>query len=79
VKNSSKRLCGVLKSIGKFVDKEFGPLSENDKIKKSGELLTRVEFIKKNGNDVFVVLYLPEGVRGAIDSQGKLCDVDLIL
>ena len=79
MKNSSKRLSKILRSIGKFVDQEFNSLSESDKVKKSGELLIKFEFTKKTGNDIFVVIRLPEGVNGAIDSQGKLYDLNAIL
>jgi len=79
MKNSSKRLSKILKSVGRFVDEEFGPLSEGDKVKKSGELLEGFKYTKKaKDHNIFVVLQLPEGIEAVIGPRGKLYDLNEI-
>ncbi len=77
MKNSSKRLYKILKVVGKFVEKEFGPLGEKNKVKKIGEFLQGFEGTKKaKDHNIFVVLQLPEGIEGVIGPKGKLYDLN---
>ena len=77
MRNSGKKLSKVLKIVGRFVEKEFGPLSERDKVKKSGELLEGFQYTKNAKDDnIFVVLQLPEGIKTAIGPRGKLYDLN---
>lgn len=79
MKNSSKRLSKILKTVGKFVEEEFAPLGEKDKVKKIGEFLQGFEGTKKaKDQNIFVVLQLPEGIEGAIGPKGKLYDLNEI-
>lgn len=79
MRNSGKKLSKILKAVGKFVDKEFGPLSEGDKVKKSGELLKGFRYTKSaKDHNIFVVLQLPEGVEAVIGPRGKLYDLNEI-
>ena len=57
MKNSSKRLSKILKTVGKFVEEEFGSLSENDKVKKSGELLEGFKYTKRQKIRIFLLLF----------------------
>jgi hypothetical protein len=78
MKNSSKKLCKILKAVGKFVEEEFQSLSEQGKVKKIGEFLGGFEKTKKRNGTFLVILQLPEGVKGAIDLQGRLYDLSEI-
>ena len=74
--NSSKRLSKILKSVGRFVEKEFKPLKEVEKVKKIGQFLEGFEGTKKVNDILFVIVQLPEGVKGVIGPKGKLYDLN---
>jgi len=79
MRNSGKKLSKILKVVGRFVEREFRPLSERDKVKKSGELLEGFRYTKSTkDHNIFVVLQLPEGVETAIGPRGKLYDLNEI-
>jgi len=75
--NFEKNAKKITNAVIEFVAKEFGPLSEEDKIKKIGEYLEGFQRRKKINGTNLVILQLPEGVKGAINPQGKLFDLYL--
>ena len=88
MRNFEKNAEKITKAVEKFVEEQFMVLSEKDKVimvlsekdkvKKIRELLVGFQNTKKINGNFFVVLQLPEGVEGAIDSQGRLYDLNEI-
>jgi len=78
MRNFEKNAKRITKAVEKFVEEQFMVLSEKDKVKKIGEFLVGFQNTKKINGNFFVVLQLPEGVEGAIDSQGRLYDLNEI-
>lgn len=74
---SKEEMMRAKKFIKCFVEKEFNCLEKDKKEIKARELLFGYEGYKKKGKS-FVILMLPEGVLGAIDSRGNLYDFDEI-
>ncbi len=78
MRNFEKNARRIIKAVTGFIAEEFRPLSEEDKVKKIGEFLQGFKRIKKINGTTLVILKLPEGMEGAINPQGKLCDLDEI-
>lgn len=78
MRNFEKNVKKITKAVEGFVEEEFKSLSPRDKVKKVGEFLEGFQNTKKINGIFFVILQLPEGTRGAIDSQGKLYDLNEI-
>jgi hypothetical protein len=68
----------ITEAIKKFVDREYESLKIEDREKKMKEVLVGYEGYKKINGNFFVVLRLPEGAEAAIDSQGRLYDLNEI-
>jgi len=78
LRNFEKNAKKITKAVERFIEKEFRPLREKDKITKVGEFLVGYQETKKVKGNLFIILQLPEGVEAAIDLQGKLYDLNEI-
>ncbi|MFA5392250.1 MAG: hypothetical protein WC306_00945 [Candidatus Paceibacterota bacterium] len=71
---SEKNIKKITNAVQKFVENNCGSLEEAEKVKKIGEYLMGYKRMKKVNGTPLVILQLPEGVMGVIDSQGNLSD-----
>lgn len=78
MRNFEKNAKKITKAVEKFVEENFSGLGEKDKITKIGEFLVGYEETKKVKGNLFIVLQLPEGYKGAIDLKGNLYDLNEI-
>ena len=76
MKNFEKNAKKITKAITEFVQEQFKPLNERDKVKKIGEFLEGFQGTKRVNGNLFVILQLPEGHTGAIDLRGNLYDLN---
>lgn len=72
---SKEEMVRAKQFIKCFVEKEFNCLEKDEKEIKSRELLFGYEGYRKIKGEIFVILMLPEGIKGAIDEEGNLFDI----